>query len=290
MPRIVIGNRGSVLALAQARGVLAELTAEWPDVNIVLKTVQAREPRGASGGSGDELLDALQRGTINIAVQGLEDLPTELPEGLTLAAVTRRLEPRCTLITKGGKGLQELPQGARVGVRGPRDRAFLLAHFKHFDIRLLSGDIDNDLSTLAAGELDAVILPAAGLIRLERRHAMDILLEPEAFMPAAGQGSLGLVVRADDDLASDLAYTLQHRPSFDRARAERSFVGALADHGDKVAGALATVSSEGELGLLGALASLDGAFIIQAEVSGDAAEAAELGRELAQDVREQLRA
>ncbi|MDQ3459710.1 MAG: hydroxymethylbilane synthase [Deinococcota bacterium] len=290
MPRIVIGNRGSILALAQARSVLAELATEWPDVNIVMKTVQVRGPREASGGAGGELLEALQRGAVNIAVQGLEDLPAELPVGLTLAAVTRRLEPRCTLITKGGKRLQNLPQAARVGVRGARDRAFLLAHFKHFDICLLSGDMDNDLADLAAGEFDALILPAASLIQLERRHAMDVILEPEVFMPAAGQGSLGLVVRADDDLAGDLAYTLQHRPSFDRASAERSFVGALSDHGDKAAGALATVSSEGELSLFGALASLDGALVIQAEVSGDAAEAKDLGRELAQDVRDQLSA
>lgn len=290
MPRIVIGNRGSVLALAQARSVLTELTSEWPDVNIVMKTVQARGPREAAQGTGDELLDALQRGSINIAVQGLEDLPADLPEGLTLAAVTRRLEPRCTLITKGGKTLSGLRADARVGVRRPRDRAFLLANFKSFDVRLLSGDIDDDLASLAAGELDAIILPAAALIQLERRSSVDVILDPDVFAPAAGQGSLGLVVRGDDDLASDLAYSLQHRPSFDRALAERSFVGAFGGESDKALGALATVSSDGELNLFGALASLDGAFVIQAEVSGDAAEARDLGRELAQDVREQLRA
>ncbi len=282
MARITIGNRGSVLAIAQARTVLAELTSEWPDVNIVLKTVRAQ------AGAHDELLAALQKGSINIAVQGLEDLPAELPEGLTLAAVSRRLEPRCALVAKGGKSLQDLPSGAKVGVRSARDKAFLLVHFKQLSAQLLSGDIDQDLATLAAGELDALILPAAGLIQLERRHSIDALLEPAVFAPAAGQGSLALVVREGDDLASDLAYTMQHRPSFDRAAAERSFVQAFGAHKDQAIGALASVSSDGELNLFGALASLDGDLIIQAEVSGDASEARELGRELAQDVREQF--
>ncbi len=288
MSRIVIGSRGSVLALAQARSVLAELTSEWPDVNIVMKTVQARPPSLHQLGPGGELLDALERGGINIAVQGLEDLPAELPEGLVLAAVTRRLEPRCALIAKGARSLGDLAKGAKVGVRTAREKAFLLANGKHFDIHPLSGDVDGDMAALAAGDLDALILPAAGLIQLERRHHIDVLLEADVFAPAAGQGSLGLVVREDDDLAGDLAYTMQHRPSFDRAVAERAFVQALAEEGDKALGALATVTSDGELKLFGALASLDGELVIQAEVSGDAAEARELGLELAQDVKAQL--
>jgi hydroxymethylbilane synthase len=289
MSRLVIGSRGSVLALAQARNVLAELASEWPDVNIIMKTIQARPPSLDEMGPGGELLDALWRGSINVAVQGLEDLPAELPEGLVLAAVTRRLEPRCALIAKSVRSLADLAGGAKVGVRTARDKAFLLATSKHLDIQPLSGDIDGDMATLAAGELDALILPAAGLIQLERRHNIDVLLEPGVFAPPAGQGSLGLVVRDDDDLAGDLAYTMQHRPSFDRAAAERAFVQAF-DDGDKALGALATVTSDGELNLFGALASLDGELVIQAEVSGDAAEAKELGLELAQDVKAQLQA
>jgi hypothetical protein len=117
------------------------------------------------------------------------------------------------------------------------------------------------------------------------RHRIDALLEPEVFAPAPGQGALGLLVREEDDLAFELAYTLQHRPSFDRIRAERAFAAALPD---RRVGALATVSEEGEMTLFGAVAT-DGTSL-QAQVSGDAGEAEQLGNELAQDVQEQLAA
>jgi hydroxymethylbilane synthase len=291
MSRIVLGNRGSVLALSQARAVLSDLVAEWPDVNITLRTIQSpQRPEGVQAHGAQELLAALQQGKINIALQALEHLPAELPAGLELAAVTKRLEPRYALVCKGSKGLVELPEGARVGVQTTRDSAFLKASRKDLVPVLISdGNLDDDLNLLAAGELDALVLPAACLIQLDRRQHIAQLLEPDLFAPAVGQGCLGLVVRDDDHLAADLAYTLQHRPSFDRITAERSFAASFAGQNDRAVSALATVTSDGEMALFGVLVGRDSDLVLHAETSGDASEAGELGRELAQDVLEQLK-
>ena len=289
MSRIVLGNCGSTLALSQARAVLSELSAEWPDVHLVQRTVQTPSRDDPARSSVTELLDALESERINIALQPLEDLPASLPESLELAAVTKRLEPRLTLISKGAKALSELPDGAVVGVRSPRDAAFLKAARRDLTAHLLPSDLDRALALLSANEVQALVLPAAHLIQQGLRQYVSTLLEAGAFTPAVGQGSLGLIVRKDDHLAADLAYTLQHRPSFDRVRAERSFAQSLLADAAYLVGALATVSSDGELSLFGALTDADGALVIQAEVSGEASEAAELGSELAQDVRAQLK-
>ena len=284
MPRIVLGNRGGVLALPQARGVLAELSEGWPDVNIIQKTVQGGAQDGAS-----ELLEALSAGRVNIALQSLEGLPPTLPEGLVLTSVTKRLEPRAALVNRAGEDLASLAAGSVVGVSTPRDRAFLLASRKDVEVKTVAGDVDANLSLLATGEVDALVMASAHLLQLERRERINTLLEPATFTPAVGQGSLGLVVKEDDDLAIDLAYTLQHRPSFDRVRAERSFARVLSRATSHALGALASVTSEGDLNLFGAVTDMDGDLVIQAEISGEASEGEELGRELAQDVLDQLK-
>lgn len=273
-----------MLSLAQARSVFADLTAEWPDVNIVQRVVQARSAQNPT----EALLESLRGGQLNIVIASLDELPPTLPDGLTVAAVTKRLEPRSALVGKGQKGLDELPQGAVVGVRSPRDTAFLLAQRRDLRCEIVSSGLDEDLALLANGHLDALVLPAHEFIQLDRRNRLEVLLDVEVFTPAAGQGSLGLVVRDDDDLAYDLAYTLQHRPSADRTTAERSFAARLLARRNYAVGALATVSSEGDLRLFGAVAAHNGELLVQAEVTGDAAEAAELGLELAEDVLAQL--
>ena len=283
MARIVLGNRDGALALAQARSVVSELAAEWPDVHLVQRTI----PGSQTDGDIPALLTALEKGSISIALVSLERLPDTLPEGLSLAAVTKRLEPRSALVAKGRGNLGDLVKGSTVGVPSERDKAFLAAAGHEFQIELLTGVIDRDLGLLASGELDALILPCSTMIALERRDRVTALLEPESFVPAVGQGSLGLLVREDDDMSFEIAYTLQHRPSFDRVAAERSFRQALREEGLAV-GALATVAPDGELTLLGAVTSPSGP-VLQGTVNGEASEAEELGRELAQDVLEQLK-
>lgn len=297
MARIVLGNRDGALALRQAREVLEQLTDEWPDVNFALRTIKNGDAVGPVENAADPLLEALGRNDLGVAVVQLETLAIALPEGVTLAAVSRRPEPRSALVTKGARTLEELARGSRVGVHGERDAAFFGGQHGDLVVVEVSGQLDADLKLLAAGDIDALLVSAAKLTALDQRSRRDILLEPEAFAPAPGQAALGFLVRADDDLAFEVAYSLQHRPSFDRVRAERSFARALR-HGDGDAGAcsdchvgaLANVTGDGELTLFGAVvkAGAAGSTTLQASVSGEAKEAEELGRELAADVRTQL--
>jgi len=277
MARIVMGNRDGAEALRQARSVLTELNAEWPDVQITQRTVRAEAPAA--------LIESLVSETIGIAVHRLDALPLELPAGVVLAAVARRQEPRSALVARGATDLGSLAQGATVAVGEGRDTAFLQALRPDLATTPLAATLDDDLGRLTRDEVHALLLPAATLMVLDQRNRIDVLLEAEAFAPAPGQGALGLLVREDDDLAFELAYTLQHRPSFDRVKAERAFAAALPG---RLVGALASVSPEGELSLFGAVA--EGGTSLQAETSGDAAEAEQLGRELAADVEEQLAA
>ncbi|HKI58631.1 MAG TPA: hypothetical protein VKA00_05380 [Trueperaceae bacterium] len=297
MARIVLGNRDGALALRQAREVLEQLTDEWPDVNFALRTIKNGDADARVASEADPLLGALGRGDIGVAVVQLETLPFALPEDMTLAAVARRPEPRSALVTKGGRRLEDLQPGARVGVHGRRDAAFFGGQHGGLEVVEVSGQLDADLKLLTAGDLDALLVSAAKLLALDHRNRLDTVLEPEAFAPAPGQGALGFLVRADDDLAFEVAYSLQHRPSFDRVRAERSFARSL-EHGDGdaaacadcVVGALASVTDDGELTLFGAVVQggAGGSTTLQASVSGEAKEAEELGRELAADVRAQL--
>ncbi len=278
MARIVLGHRDGALATRLARTVLSELSNEWPDLQLVPRTL-ASEPTAAD----DPVLRALAGGQLGLAVVACETLPAPLPADLTLVAVSRRLEPRLALVTKQAKSLDALPDGATLGVGAERDIPFLASGFPGMRAERVGSDVDRALARLAVGELDALVLPASLLIMMERRDHIRALLEPEALPPAPGQGSLALVARADDDLAAEVAYTLQHRPSFDRVRAERAFAAGLPG---RALGALASVDHDGELSLFGAVAV--GTTTLQANVSGEAREAEELGSELAKDVALQL--
>lgn len=275
MARIVLGHRDGALATRQARTVLSELAAEWPDVQIVLRQV-------ASKGSDDPLLAALQAGSIGIALSGVDNLPTHLPDGLTLAAVGRRLEPRMALVSRG-RSLAQLAS-ARVRVVSERDLAFLRATLPNANGAIWRGTVDAALAGLIADDYDALLLPGALLIALDYRERINSLLDADVFPPAPGQGALGLVVRSEDDAAAELAYTLQHRPSFARVRAERAFAAGV---GALPVGALASVDDEGDLQLFGVVVTADGA-LLQASSSGDASDALEVGSELASDVRQRL--
>ena len=277
MARIVLGHREGALATRQARTVLSELSAEWPDVQLVLRVVPAKT-------GADALLDAVVGGTVAMAVTALDGLPPRLPDGLSLAAVGRRLEPRSALVARGRLALTDLAGAARVRVHAERDLGFLRAVLPGVDAAVWDGTVDEALAGLVADEHDALLFPGALLIALDRRDRIDALLAAEAFPPAPGQGGMGLVVRSEDDAAFELAYTLQHRRSFDRVRAERAFAAGLPD---RDVGALSTIDDDGDLQLFGAVLTGEDT-LLQATTSGDAKDAEELGAELAKDVRDRL--
>jgi hydroxymethylbilane synthase len=280
MARIVLGHRDGALAIRLARTVLADLTAEWPDIQLVPRTF------GSAGtDNGDAVLAAVGNGQAGLAVVAGETLLAPLPDGIALVAVTRRVEPRLALVTKGSRKLGELTAGALLGVGAERDLPFVQAGFPGASPELVREGVEAALARVASGDLQGLVVPASTLIMLDLRDRISMLLEPDVLPPAPGQGSLTLIARADDDLAGEVAYSLQHRPSFDRVRAERAFAAGLLGF---AVGALASVSDEGDLTLFGAVAQ--GTTTLQASISGDAKEAAELGTELAKDVAAQLQA
>jgi hydroxymethylbilane synthase len=278
MARIVLGHRDGALALRLARTVLSDLTTEWPDLQLVPRTFGSSGPE-----DGDAILHAVAQGQAGLAVVAGETLRAPLPEGVALVAVTRRLEPRLALVTKGARKLGDLSAGALLGVGAERDLPFVQAGFPGTSPELVQGGIEKALARVASDELEGLVVPASALIMLDLRDRISMLLEPDVLPPAPGQGSLVLVARSDDDLAAEVAYTLSHRPSFDRVSAERAFAAGLVGF---AVGALATVSDDGELTLFGAVAH--GTTTLQASISGDAKEAVELGTLLAKDVASQL--
>lgn len=278
MARIILGNREGSFAIRQGRAVLERLTDEWPDLHLTLRTVS-----GTAGSDVVPLLNAVASGSVGMALVQLEWLPLQLPEELSLAAVTRRGEPRSALAARGKGSLAGLTSGTRVAVASARDAAFLGAFKGDLEGVVVSDHPESLVTRLTSGEFGALITPALALTTLDLRNAVDAVLEESQFTPAPGQGALGLVVRQDDDVAYEAAYSLLHRPTYDRVRAERAFAAALP--GLHV-GALATVTDDGEMTLFGA-AIKDGTTV-QATTTGEAREAEELGAELAEDVKAQL--
>ncbi|MCS7058135.1 MAG: hydroxymethylbilane synthase [Meiothermus sp.] len=279
---IVIGARASLLAQAQTRWVMERLKENWPETEFKIRMVQSKNASEAA--ATEALRQALLRREVDIAVYSLKHLPTQELPGVRLAAVPKRVEPREALVGRSAKRLEDLPEGAVVGVNSLRRRAQLLAYRPDLTLRDLEGDVDERLTALGAGEYDALIIGAASLLRLELPNRIDQLIDPEVMLPAAGQGALGLEVRQGDDWAEELAYSLNHRPSFARVTAERAFVRALGAGDHCAAAALAMLEDDGVLVLEGLVASPDGRELIRAEIEGEAEEAAELGEELAHDL------
>ncbi|MER3481979.1 MAG: hydroxymethylbilane synthase [Meiothermus sp.] len=279
---IVIGARASLLAQAQTRWVMERLKENWPDAEFKIRTVQAKGPSEIN--AAKVLQEALERREVDIAVHSLKYLPTAEVVGQRLIAVPKRVEPREALVGRTAKRLEDLAKGATVGVNTLRRRAQLLAYRPDLNVQNVSGDVDDRLAALGTGDYDALIMGAASLLRLDLRNRIDQLIDPEYLLPAPGQGALGLEVRQGDDWAEELAYSLNHRISFDRTSAERAFLRALGAGDECPAAALALVESDNTLILQGGICSPDGKELLRAEIEGDAEEAEELGQELAQDL------
>ncbi|MFC4639169.1 hydroxymethylbilane synthase [Deinococcus hohokamensis] len=297
MRTVTVGTRGSTLALAQTRWVVARLKEEWPDTDFRIQTISTkgdrnRESLESMAQKGDkgfwvkEIEDALLQKRIDIAVHSLKDLPTEQPEGLEVASIPKRVDARDVLIGKEGmKRLSDLPQGARVGTSSVRRKAFLRAFRPDLQVIDLRGNIDTRLAALAGDEYDAIILAAAGLIRTEMRHRIDEFIEPDILLPAPGQGALALETRSgpENDLTIEVAYAIHDHTTDDRITAEREFLAGLGAGCMAPVGAHASIKG-GVLTLEGWVGALDGSQIIRATSIGDPSECADIGAELAGDV------
>ncbi len=289
---LVIGTRGSRLARAQTDAVARALRAAWPDLDVRVEVVrttgdrQAAVPLDRLGGQGafvKELERALLDGAVDLAVHSLKDVPTRLPDGLTVAgAVPPRADPRDALVTPGGSGLDALPAEARVATGSPRRRAMLRRARPDLVTCPVRGNVDTRLARLAEGDCDALVLAAAGLARLGLARGQACPLGTDLVLPAAGQGALGLEHRADDARVRGLAAVLDDAPSRQAVTAERAAVRRLGAGCSTPLGVLGAVGADGRLRLEAWLLAPDGAEALRARRDGPAGEAEALGTVLAE--------
>jgi len=295
MPALKIGTRGSALALAQAGQVKELLERSKPGITcelVVIKTSgdtltgkQADQPEEALKGLFvKEIEEALLKGKIDLAVHSAKDMETDLPEGLMIGAVLKREDPRDAVVARGA-ALKDLPAGARVGVSSIRRQAQLKRLRRDLELVPIRGNVDTRLKKLDAGEVDALVLAAAGLKRLGLADRISEFLEPAQFLPAPCQGALAVEVRSD---RADLAEWL--RPLEDAAarrevEAERSLLKALGGNCRVPLGALARVTDENNMTLEGVVLSPDGLKAVRQSVAGSTKSAQRLGMDLASHLR-----
>jgi hydroxymethylbilane synthase len=291
---IRLGTRASPLALAQAAGVAEALQRLNVEVEIVPMRTEGDhlfEARlAAVGGKGlfvREIEEALAAGKIDVAVHSLKDLPAEAPAGLELAAFPAREDPRDVLVTRGERGFEELPPGAVVGTSSLRRRALALALRPDLVVEPLRGNVDTRLRKLGEGACDAVLLAAAGLARLGLAPAHAHPLSPEVFVPAVGQGVLGVEIRRDDRVTRQVVEALDHAPTRVCALAERAYLRRLGASCTTPIAAHAVLTPSGattRLAMTAVVASEDGQRILRAEAAGAPADAERLGRGLAESL------
>ncbi len=316
--RINIGTRGSKLALYQAEWVKSELQKIYPEIEVSLIKIKTtgdkilNVPLAKIGGKGlfvKEIEEALLRGGIDIAVHSMKDVPTELPEGLHLAAICKREDPRDALIIsrKSEVGSQKsntsliyaLPEGARVGTSSLRRLCQLLNIRPDLKMVQLRGNLDTRLRKLDEGQFDAIIVAVAGIKRLGWAERITEILEPELCLPAIGQGAIGIECRIDDKIINKLVGALDHRETSICVRAERSFLKKLEGGCQVPIAAHARIDNNppcpplvkgGKGGLLvidGLVGSVDGKRIVRGHIEGSPDDYESLGIKLAEDLLSQ---
>ena len=289
-----IGTRGSALALWQAEWVRAQLLATHEELAVELLVIKTTGdkildvPLAKVGGKGlfvKEIEEALLDGKADLAVHSVKDMPAELPEGLHLAVMPPREDPRDALISRNGAGLEALPHGARVGTSSLRRAAQLLHLRPDLRIETLRGNVDTRLRKLESEGFDAIVLAAAGLKRMELSHVVSEYLEPERMLPAVGQGALGIETRTGDAFTNEMVASLAHPETMTIVRAERAFLKRLEGGCQVPIGAHATMEGE-TLILTGMVADLEGVRLIRKELRGDAQQPEVVGERLAEVILE----
>ena len=286
--KIVIGSRGSQLALWQANWVKSELERLHSNADIDIRIIATSGdniqdvPLSKIGGKGlfvKEIEEALLANEIDLAVHSMKDVPIELPTELGISVITKRENPLDALISKNGEKLADLPQGAIIGTSSLRRSSQLLKYRDDFKIHPLRGNVDTRLRKVEEGKYDAILLASAGLNRLGWANRITEEISPDILLPAMGQGALGIETRLDDTKIYDLISTLNHEQTHYAVSAERSLVGRL-DGGCQVPiGAYARVE-KGLITLKGLVASLDGEVIYKLENVGPVDDAINIGQEL----------
>lgn len=287
--RVRIATRKSALALWQAEYVKARLEFFHPGLVVELVPMSTQgdkildTPLAKIGGKGlfvKELETAMLEDRADIAVHSMKDVPVEFPEGLMLSTICEREDPRDAFVSNHFSSLDQLPQGAVVGTSSLRRQCQIKALRPDLQIRDLRGNVNTRLAKLDAGEFDAIILAAAGLIRLGFNTRIAAYLPVNQSLPANGQGAVGIECRSDDAAVRALLAPLEHTATRQAVLAERAMNRALQGGCQVPIGAFAEIDGD-QLYLRGLVGQLDGQQILQAEVRGAAIDGEALGQQLA---------
>ena len=291
---IIIGTRGSQLALYQAKKVKATLEEIFPDLLVELKIIKTKGDKildvalskiGDKGLFTKEIENELIDRTVDIAVHSLKDLPTKLPEGLKLGAVLERAEFRDALVSRDGKKLADLAPGSVIATSSLRRIAGLLKINNQITIKDIRGNVNSRLKKMEEGYCDAMIMAAAGLQRLGLESYITEIIDPETIMPAVSQGAIAIETRENDPEVDELMAKLNHLDTWKTITAERAFLGHL-EGGCQVPLGCYSKLEEGVLTISGFVASIDGKQYIRETVSGDIDKGAVIGVNLAEKMLE----
>ena len=293
---LVIGTRGSPLALAQSKHVrdcLAAVHALAAD-GIELEVIRTSgdmirdRPLAEAGGKGlftKEIEEALIAGAIDLAVHSAKDMPTMLPPGLVIAAVLPREDARDVFISRKAKTLAQLPRGATVGTASLRRQALVKRLRDDLAVVPLRGNVETRLRKLAAGEVDAIVLALAGLKRLGLAGAATTVIPVDDFLPAVGQGIIAIEARGDDERALALLAAVNHADTAAALTAERAFLAVLEGSCRTPIAGHATVAA-GRLRFHGLIAKPDGSDVLETQRQGAVGDAVRLGAEAARELKQ----
>lgn len=287
---LIMGTRQSLLAMWQSNYIAGRLREEYPGCEVTLKKIVTKGdrildvPLAKIGGKGlftKEIEQELLDGTIDLAVHSLKDMPTVLPKGLCLTAITERANSGDAFVSNKYNSIEELPEGSVLGTSSLRRRAQLLARRPDLKIVDLRGNVDTRLKKLDEGQMDAIILAAAGLTRLGHADRIKEIIPQSYCLPAVGQGALAIECRTDNFKVRQMLDFLNDTATKQATDAERAFLGLL-EGGCQVPIGVHAEVNEGRIAMEAVIASLDGSTVLRDTAEGNAADAVTLGRTLGQ--------
>jgi hydroxymethylbilane synthase len=293
--QIRIGTRGSSLALAQTTEIVNSLKRIAPNIRCEVVPIKTSGDKMHDAGTAaiegksvftKEIEDSLIGGQVDLAVHSMKDLTTDQPAGIVIAAVPERVNARDVLVSRDKRKLQQLPARARVGTSSARRKVQVLSARGDFEIIEMHGNIDTRLRKLEKGECDAIILAAAGLIRLGLEKAATEFLSPEVMLPAIGQGALAVESREDDEELLSIISKLEHEPTRRAIDAERTFARKLGANCRTPIAAYARIEN-GKLAMDGMVASVSGKMLLRSRIVSDNPKPSAAGEELAESLLKQ---
>lgn len=295
MKKIIIGTRPSRLAVAQTEIVINKLNKAYPEFKYEVKKISTEGDRRLDTKLSDvknkgffikEIEIALLNGEIDLAVHSFKDLPTNLPEKVTIAAIPSRANPFDTLVSKDNLVIDQLPAGAKLGTGSLRRKSQLLSYRNDLEIVPIRGNVETRIEKIESLDLDGVILAAAGLERLGLEDKISEYLNPNICLPAARQGAIAIETRKNDEIIIDILKKIENKDTAATVKAEHAFLQFLEAGCHAPIGAYAEINKD-NIELQGAVGTVDGSKIYSGDITGAREDSVQLGRKLAERLYDQ---